>query len=183
MRIYTKTGDDGSTGLFGGTRVSKDTARVEAFGTIDELNAVIGTARAAGVGDETGAALDAIQDDLFCLGAEVACTPGHESRIPARKIAESDVERLERAMDAADALLPELRNFVLPGGSPGAAALHHARTVCRRAERRLLSASHAEPYRPLLLVYLNRLSDLLFVLARRVNQSEGGADVLWKPRG
>lgn len=183
MRIYTKTGDDGSTGLFGGTRVSKDTARVEAFGTIDELNAVLGTARAAGVAEELSAALGAIQDDLFCVGAEVACAPGHENRLPARKIAEADVERLEQAMDAADAQLPELRNFVLPGGSPGAAALHHARTVCRRAERRLLSASQTEPYRPLLLVYLNRLSDLLFVFARRANQMEGRPDVLWKPRG
>lgn len=183
MRIYTKTGDDGTTGLFGGTRVSKDAARVEAYGTVDELNSILGMVRATPLDAEIDALLARIQDDLFCLGAELACTPGHEARLPSRRLDESDVAALEAAMDRADAELPPLRHFVLPGGSLGAATLHLGRTVCRRAERRTIAAGRGEAIRPLLVIYLNRLSDLLFVLARRVNQQAGSPDVLWNPRG
>jgi cob(I)alamin adenosyltransferase len=181
MRIYTKTGDDGSTGLFGGARVAKDSDSVEAFGTVDELNAVIGVARSA-TSDQIGALLLRIQDDLFCLGAELACVPGHEARLSSRRLAEEDVHALESAIDQNESELPQLKNFVLPGGSPAAAALHQARTVCRRAERRLLSATRARDLSPVLLIYLNRLSDLLFVLARRANQLSGCLDVLWNSR-
>lgn len=182
MRIYTKTGDDGSTGLFGGTRVDKDSSGVEAFGTVDELNSTLGLARSASLSEGIDASLAQIQDDLFCLGAELACAPGHERRSAARKLAETDVQRLEGFIDENELELPPLKNFILPGGVTGAANLHHARTVCRRAERRLLSASRERNVRPLLLIYLNRLSDLLFVLARRVNQVAGCPDVLWNPR-
>ena len=182
MRIYTKTGDDGTTGLFGGARVAKDSRRVEAYGTVDELNSVVGLARAEELGEELDAVLAQLQDDLFVIGAEVGATPGKEATLPSRRIANEDITRLERAIDAAEAELPPLRNFILPGGSRGAAFLHLARTVCRRAERLTLSARVEAPIRDEVLVYLNRLSDLLFVLARRGNQLRGVPDVPWAPR-
>jgi cob(I)alamin adenosyltransferase len=182
MRIYTKTGDDGTTGLFGGSRVSKDALRVEAYGTIDELNSILGLARAEGLGGELDLALAEVQADLFALGAEVGATPGKEETLPSRRLGGDDISRLERVIDAAEAELAPLRNFILPGGSRGAAALHLARTVCRRAERRALSARREAPLREDVLVYLNRLSDLLFVLARCANQLHGVADVPWVPR-
>lgn len=182
MRLYTKTGDDGTTGLFGGTRVDKDHDRVEAYGTVDELNSLLGVVRAAGPPREMDALLEVIQHDLFALGAELACAPGKEVRLACHPVGGPEIAALERAIDAAEEALPPLRNFVLPGGSPSASALHHARTVCRRAERRVLSAGRAEPVRGELVVYLNRLSDLLFVLARRANQLAGLADVPWQPR-
>jgi cob(I)alamin adenosyltransferase len=182
MRIYTKTGDDGTTGLFGGARVAKDALRVEAYGTVDELNSVLGVARAAGLAGELHVVLAEVQADLFALGAEVGATPGKEATLPSRPIGVDDIARLERAIDAAEVELAPLRNFILPGGSAGAAALHLARTVCRRAERRALAARREAPLREDLLVYLNRLSDLLFVLARRQNQLDGVADVPWAPR-
>ena len=183
MRIYTKTGDDGTTGLFGGSRVDKDSLRVEAYGTVDELNSQLGVARAATLGAELDALVARIQEDLFCVGAELACTPGKESTLPSPSVGASEIERLERAIDENEAQLPALRNFILPGGSPAAAALHLGRTVCRRAERRVIGAGHQAPVRNELLVYLNRLGDLLFVLARRQNQLDGHADVPWIPRG
>ena len=182
MKIYTRTGDDGTTGLFGGARVRKDDARVEAYGTADELNACLGAARAAGVGEGMDALLGQIQEDLFVLGAELACVPGKEASMKMRLLDASDGERLERAIDQAEEGLPPLRSFVLPGGTGAAAALHVARTVARRAERRVLEASEQAPVRGELLVYLNRLSDLLFVLARRANHLAGVEDTPWKPR-
>lgn len=183
MRIYTKTGDDGTTGLFGGERVAKDSSRVEAYGTVDELNSVVGLVRAEHSSPEIDELLLHIQDDLLCLGAELACVPGKENNLSSRKLAETDIERLERAIDAHEEHLEPLRNFILPGGSRASAALHLGRTVCRRAERRVQSAGREAPLRGALLVYLNRLADLLFVLARRANRLNGVDDVAWAPRG
>jgi len=182
MKLYTKTGDDGTTGLFGGGRVLKASARVEAYGTVDETNAAIGVARAVPLDPVIDAVLAPIQADLFTLGAELACVPGKEGKLGMTPIGEVDIARLERAIDEADGACPPLKSFVLPGGSPGAAALHVARTVCRRAERAALAVGDA-PVRRDVIVYLNRLSDLLFALARRANIVAGVADVPWQPRG
>lgn len=178
MKIYTKTGDQGETGLFGGARVKKDDARVEAYGTIDEVNAAVGLARAHGPTQQTDDVLAAVQDDLFTLGSELACAPGKEDKLKLALLAEKDVERLEKAIDAAVDGLPELQSFVLPGGSLVAAKLHLARTVTRRAERLLVTIG----VRGELLRYVNRLSDLLFVLARRENFEVGVPDVPWRAR-
>jgi cob(I)alamin adenosyltransferase len=182
MKLYTKTGDDGTTGLFGGGRVPKASARVEAYGTVDETNAAIGVARAAPLDASIDAVLAGVQEDLFAIGAELACVPGREGKLGSGLVGEADIERLERAIDEADAACPPLKSFVLPGGSPQAAALHVARTVCRRAERAVLGMDDAPPRREVV-VYLNRLSDLLFALARRANVVAGVPDVPWKPRG
>jgi cob(I)alamin adenosyltransferase len=182
MKLYTKTGDGGTTGLFGGARVGKDDPRVEAYGTVDELNATIGVARALEVSEGIDALLAQIQDDLFVVGAELASAPGKEDRLRMRLVDDEDVARLERAIDDAEEQLEPLKRFVLPGGDRGAAALHLARTVCRRAERRVLSARAESPIRDAIVVYLNRLSDLLFALARRQNQVAGVADVPWTAR-
>lgn len=181
MKIYTKTGDDGTTGLFGGARVKKASARVEAYGTVDELNAALGVARATGLPELTEMTLARTQIDLFTLGAELACVPGKEAKLAMRLLDEADAARLEQDIDATEATLMPLQTFILPGGSPQAAALHVARTVCRRAERALLALDDAPP-RPLLVVYLNRLSDLLFVLSRHANAAAHVADVPWTPR-
>jgi cob(I)alamin adenosyltransferase len=183
MKIYTRTGDDGTTGLFGGARVRKDDPRVEAYGTVDELNACLGVVRAAGLPPELDALLGRLQEDLFVLGAELACVPGKEEKMKMRLLDASDALRLEQAIDAAEEGLPPLRSFVLPGGTPAAAALHVARTVARRAERRTLEAAAQGPVRSELIVYLNRLSDLLFTLARRANHLASVADIPWQPRG
>ena len=183
MKIYTKTGDAGETGLFGGGRVPKDHRRVEAYGEVDELNAAIGLARAlepSGFGDGL---LQSIQRDLFTIGAELA-TPDRD-KLPkalARSGAprgESDVAALEDAIDTHEAKLAPLKNFILPGGTPKAAALHLARTVCRRAERAVVALSHEDTINPAVVQYLNRLSDLLFVLARAVNVAAGVPDQQW----
>jgi cob(I)alamin adenosyltransferase len=180
MKLYTKTGDDGTTGLFGGVRVPKGDARVEGYGTVDETNAAIGVARAHQPAIAIDAVLAETQEDLFVLGAELACAPGRESKLRMRLLGIENIDRLERAIDEADAACAPLQSFVLPGGSPVAAALHLARTVCRRAERSVLGI---EPRpRGELVVYLNRLSDLLFVLARRANAELGIPDVPWAPR-
>lgn len=183
MKIYTRTGDQGDTGLFGGGRVRKDDVRVEAYGTIDETNAAIGVARSHGAVASVQRILDELQSDLFTLGAELATVSGHEAKLGIELLGAADVARLEQAIDAAEEGLPPLKNFILPGGPPDVAALHLARTVARRAERRLLTLSEREPVRRELLVYLNRLADLLFVLARRAQQENGGEDVAWAPRG
>jgi cob(I)alamin adenosyltransferase len=180
VKIYTKTGDDGTTGLFGGGRVRKDDARVESYGTVDELNAVIGVARALGLVKPSEAVLGHVQVDLFALGAELACVPGKEEKLPMARLTDADAERLEQAIDAAEVGLSPLTNFILPGGSNQAASLHLARTVCRRAERAVIALGGA---RPEIVIYLNRLSDLLFVLARRENHDRTIADVPWAPRG
>ena len=181
MKLYTKTGDDGTTGLFGGGRVSKTSPRVDAYGTVDETNAVLGVARAAHLPSGIDAVLSHVQEDLFTLGAELACVPGREGKMNMRPLGDDDIRRLELAIDDADDECPPLKTFVLPGGSPQAAALHLARTVCRRAERAVLAIDDA-PVRREVVIYLNRLSDLLFALARRANGIAGVDDVPWNPR-
>jgi len=178
-KIYTRTGDDGTTGLGDGTRVPKDAARVEAYGTVDEANSTIGVVLAVpGLPAAVGECLTRVQHDLFDLGGEL-CIPGMQL------IGETQIDRLERELDGFNDPLPPLKDFILPGGGPAAAACHVARTVVRRAERRVwtLSASleGAEPsFSPLPARYLNRLSDLLFVLARVLARHENGSEVLWK---
>jgi cob(I)alamin adenosyltransferase len=179
MKIYTRTGDAGDTGLFGGARVGKDDPRVEAYGTVDELNSCIGAARALGVSPQTDPRLLQIQSDLFTLGAELACAPGKEQKLRVTRVAEADIARLEAWIDDSETALEPLQNFVLPGGCPSAAELHRARTVCRRAERRTLTAGRSTPIRPGVLIYLNRLSDLLFVLARFENHVASVLDLPW----
>jgi cob(I)alamin adenosyltransferase len=179
-RIYTRTGDAGSTRLVTGATVSKSDARVEAYGAVDETNACLGLVRLhTGEDAAFDALLGRIQNELFDLGADLATPPSE--RIPegsALRILDSQVERLEAEIDALNAALPELKSFVLPGGSPAAAALHLARTVCRRAEREAVRLAEAgQPVNPPALRYLNRLSDLLFVAARHAN---GGHEVLWQ---
>ncbi len=181
MKIYTKTGDDGTTGLFGGARVKKASLRVEAYGTVDELNASIGVARATTLDPFTDGVLAHVAVDLFTLGAELACVPGKHDKLGMTLLDASDATRLERAIDDADRELPPLKTFVLPGGSAQAAALHLSRTICRRAERAVLSIDD-EPARTEVVIYLNRLSDLLFVLARHANLKAGVEDVPWTPR-
>lgn len=182
MKIYTKTGDSGETGLFGGARLSKADRRVESYGAVDELNSAIGVARASGLSASADAALETVQSELFDLGAELATTPGKEHKLTTPRVGDARIEALERAIDAHDAALPALTSFVLPGGSPAAAQLHLARCVCRRAERRVVALAAAEDVRPELVRYLNRLSDLLFTLARHENRAVGVADALWAGR-
>ena len=183
MKIYTKTGDDGTTGLNGGGRVRKDDVRVDAYGTADELNAVLGTVRAAGVDAEVDALLARIQGELFVLGAELATNPKHiQPKGPGiDQVASDTVGAMERAIDRAETELPALTSFILPGGGAAGAALHHARVVCRRAERRTITLSQVEGVRPVVIHYLNRLADLLFVLARLVNHRAGLGETPWMP--
>jgi cob(I)alamin adenosyltransferase len=178
-RIYTKGGDQGRTSLGDGTRVAKHTARVSAYGTVDEANAAIGLARLH-AGGEAGAMLARIQNDLFDLGADL-CRPGADfADAKALRVRDSQVERLEREIDGMNAELQPLSSFVLPGGTPAAAYLHLARTVTRRAERLVCELSEAEAVNPAAIRYLNRLSDHLFVLSRWLNE-KGAKDVLWVP--
>jgi cob(I)alamin adenosyltransferase len=182
MKIYTRTGDAGTTGLFGGGRVEKDAPQVEAYGSVDELNACIGLARAELSPDTPiHGWLGDVQGDLLTLGAELACAPNKQDRLGLRLLGAEDATRLERCIDEAESALEPLRTFVLPGGSRAAACLHLARTVCRRAERRVLHAGKSGNIRAELLIYLNRLSDFLFVLARRVNHDAGFSETPWKP--
>jgi len=180
-KIYTRTGDDGTTGLVDGTRVAKSNARMAAIGDVDEANSALGVAIAALAGDHPARLLATVQNDLFDLGADLA-TPGEDFAPTDRalRIVPAQVARLERAIDAANAALTPLTSFILPGGTPAAAALHLARAIVRRAERGAVAASHDATLNPQALAYLNRLSDLLFVLAREMNLSDAG-DVLWKP--
>jgi cob(I)alamin adenosyltransferase len=177
-RIYTRTGDDGTTALVGGERRPKDAARIEAYGTVDELSSALGAARAGGVQERLERPLAEIQNTLFHLGAELA-TPGGG---PGPRVEARHVEALERLMDDLAEELEPLANFVLPGGTPTAAFLHVARTVCRRAERRLVSLARQEEVGDQALIYLNRLSDALFVMARWENRRAGRDDVLWDSR-
>ena len=180
MKIYTKTGDEGYTGLFAGPRVAKDDPRVEANGDVDELNAVLGVARAAGLCAELDPLVSRLQNELFDLGAQLA-TPDPAAHGHAR-IGPQRVAALEAEIDRLEATLDPLAAFILPGGSPAAAQLHLARTVCRRAERRVvtLARSAGAKIDPLVVVYLNRLSDLLFVLARASNKREGNHEEKWE---
>lgn len=182
-RIYTKTGDDGTTGLFGGRRVAKDALRVEAYGTVDELNSVLGLARAYGLAATHDDLAGIVQEQLFVLGADLATPHDAMKSFPLPRVTPDDVVCLERAIDGLEETLPPLKNFILPGGTPVGAALHLARTVCRRAERVAVMLAHEEPeIGPLPVQYLNRLSDFLFVLARAANHSAGAEEHPWVPR-
>lgn len=172
-RIYTRTGDDGTTGLGDGTRVAKDSTRVEAMGTVDELNAVIGVLLTEPLSEAISKTLTRVQHDLFDLGGEI-CIPGHVM-VKAERIAV-----LEETLDQLNDDLSPLKEFILPGGTRAAAYCHLARTVCRRAERQLIKLGHEEDVTGVSLQYLNRLSDLLFVMCRVMNKDAGCADVLWK---
>jgi cob(I)alamin adenosyltransferase len=179
VKIYTKTGDDGTTSLFDGTRVAKTHPRVVAYGTVDELNAHLGAARAAGLDDDLAGKVEELQRDLFALGARLA-DPRQKiaERVTKATITDDDVARLESWIDTLEAGLPPLRHFILAGGAPGGAALHVARTVCRRAEVHALLVGAGE-VETVVLVYLNRLSDLIFVMARAANHRAGVPETIW----
>jgi cob(I)alamin adenosyltransferase len=179
VKIYTKTGDAGDTGLFGGARVSKASERIATYGEVDELNSVLGRARLHAFGDQNDALLAAIQSQLFDLGAELA-SPTKSTGTA--QVGDAEGEAMEQAIDRAETELAPLRTFVLPGGSPLAAELHVARTVCRRAERHVVALAAHEPVRVEVIRYLNRASDLFFVLARLANHRAGVADVPWVGR-
>lgn len=182
MRIYTRTGDAGETGLFGGGRVPKDHSRVEAYGAVDELNAALGVARSLGLPSDLDLLAGRIQEDLLVLGADLA-TPAdtgvRQDRV--RRISEGAPGELEREIDRCEAELPPLQTFILPGGCPAGAALHLARTICRRAERRGVGLVRAGDSAPAPLIYLNRLSDLLFVMARLANSRANRPEKPWRP--
>ncbi|WP_202844480.1 cob(I)yrinic acid a,c-diamide adenosyltransferase [Luteimonas saliphila] len=172
-KIYTRTGDDGTTGLGDGSRVAKDSARVDAYGTVDEANSAIGLVLAAELPPDIRDLLTAIQHQLFDLGGEL-CIPGHAA------IADADIDRLEASLDRYNEALPALKDFILPGGGEAGARCHLARTVVRRAERETVTLSRQEAVRPQAIRYLNRLSDLLFVLARVLARASGHGEVLWR---
>ncbi len=180
MKIYTKTGDDGKTGLYGGSRVPKDDLRIEAIGTVDELNAVLGWTRAEGLPPGIDPFFVRIQNQLFDLGAELATPVAKKGG--QQNITERQIRWLEESIDQHEASLPPLKEFILPGGSAGAARLQLARSICRRAERRVITLAHDadSSVSDEVVVYLNRLSDLLFVLARCVNRIDGKDDVVWE---
>jgi cob(I)alamin adenosyltransferase len=178
VKIYTKTGDDGDTGLFGGPRVSKDDPRIEAYGAVDELNALLGLARTEPMSPQLDVLLARVQNELFDLGAELA-TPDPAAKGTAT-LGLSQIATIEVTIDIYEEQLEPLKQFILPGGCPAAALLHLARTVCRRAERRIVTLSKLVPVRNELIVYVNRLSDLLFVLARAANHLSGERDVPWQ---
>ena len=181
-RIYTRTGDDGTTALGGGQRVPKDAPRVAAYGTVDELSSVLGVALALGVDERIAGPLARIQNELFHLGSDLCILEEDKQRMPVPRIEPRHVVALEALMDALNRELEPLANFVLPGGTPAAAQLHVARTVCRRAERLLVTLAREEPVGPETVHYLNRLSDALFVMARWQNHRQGCPDVLWDSR-
>ena len=177
-KIYTRGGDAGETSLGDGSRTSKLDLRIEAYGTVDELNSALGLVLAADRPEEIGDVLSRVQNELFDLGADLSVPLESEGRL---RVTQGQVDVLEHECDRFNAVLPELRSFVLPGGSEVAARLHIARTICRRAEREALRASGAHSLNPLVLVYLNRLSDLLFILARAANAADGREEPLWRP--
>jgi cob(I)alamin adenosyltransferase len=181
-RIYTKTGDTGLTGLGGGQRVPKDSKRVETYGTVDELSSQIGVALATGLCGRLAAELPQIQNELFDLGSDLATPAASQARHPVPTVEARHIEKLERLIDELNEIVGPLENFLLPGGSPGAAQLHVARTVCRRAERLATSLARDEAIGPTVLPYLNRLSDALFVMARFENHERGVNEPIWEPR-
>jgi cob(I)alamin adenosyltransferase len=178
MKIYTGVGDEGLTALFGGGHVPKDDPRIAAYGTVDELNAALGVCRAAGLTADVDGVVAQLQHEMFALGAELASPDTAPRGI--ELLGPAAIERIERTIDRFDADLPPLRQFILPGGTAAAAELHFARCVCRRAERELVALHHASAVRPPALVYINRVGDLLFVLARVANAAAGMDDVPWK---
>ncbi|QDU71719.1 cob(I)yrinic acid a,c-diamide adenosyltransferase [Mucisphaera calidilacus] len=187
MKLYTRTGDDGTTALFGGQRVAKDALRVEVYGAVDELNAGLGLAITAAANPAHKGLVETlarVQSDLFDLGAHLATPDDTREEVRARLpvFEQATITGLERAIDEATQPVEELRAFILPGGCETAARLHHARTVCRRAERLAVQLADAEPIHPLAVTYLNRLSDLLFALARLANHNESHPETTWQPR-
>lgn len=179
MRIYTKTGDAGETSLFDNTRVSKSDARVDAYGEVDELNANLGTVCASGVDADLATEIEKIQKELFAVGARLADPRSRiAERVTKAAVSDNDVKRLETLIDTLETELPPLRRFILPGGSSSGALLHQARTVCRRVERRIIALG-AGAVEPIVIVYLNRLSDLLFVMARAANYRAGMTEIEW----
>jgi len=179
MKIYTKSGDRGETGLYGGSRIWKDSPRVESFGEIDEVNSAIGLALNAIQNAEITALLKNIQEDLFSIGAELATPPERPIEHGKRKVDSDHVRSLEEAIDRYDKELTPLHRFILPGGTEGASRLHMARSICRRAERRVVGLLRDEEVNPNILKYLNRLSDLLFILARTLNHKAGQIEETW----
>jgi cob(I)alamin adenosyltransferase len=184
LKIYTKTGDDGTTGLFGGGRVAKDSLRIESYGAVDELNSAIGLARSHPLDRGHDELLGTVQEQLFILGADLATPRSNEAKnLRAMRVTSEEIVCLERAIDDLESGLPPLKSFILPGGSPSGAALHLARTICRRAERRVAALMHQEAdIGELPLKYLNRLSDFLFVIARAVNHAAEIPEKPWMPR-
>jgi len=181
-KIYTRTGDDGTTGLFGGERVAKDHLRIEAYGTVDELNSILGFVRTAlTTGTDIDDVVLSLQSDLFVLGADLATPKDQKIKAAIPRITHEQIERLEKCIDQFNIVLPDLKRFILPGGSEASARLHLARTVSRRAERILVTLSGKENIGSHDIVFLNRLSDLLFVLARAANAAAGIPDVEWQP--
>ena len=181
MKIYTKTGDKGTTALFGGARVPKHHIRIESYGTVDELNAYIGLLRHRNIGSENQGILGEVQDRLFTLGSILASDPKKDNlKVP--QLSSNDIELLEKEIDRMTGLLPEMRSFVLPGGNDSVAFCHIARCVCRRAERLTVQLNEIEPIDPLVIAYLNRLSDYLFTLSRLISQQDNAPEVPWKPR-
>lgn len=180
FKIYTKTGDQGVTGLFGGKRLPKNHLRIETYGTVDELNAHIGMVRDQVAEAAVRRLLKAIQDRLFTIGSNLASDPDKEMPVP--DIKATDIEVLEKAMDEMDEALPELKNFILPGGHPAVSSAHIARCVCRRAERQVVGLSQSSKVDPVIIQYLNRLSDYLFILSRFIGYSKGIEEVVWAPR-
>jgi len=181
MKIYTKTGDLGTTSLFGGKRVSKADLRIETYGTVDELNSHIGLVRDQEVNRERKNILVEIQDRLFTMGSILATEPGN-TKVKTPSLSEEDVQILEKEIDTMDAALPPMRFFVLPGGHQSVSYCHVARTVCRRAERFAIALNDVEQVEPLVIKYLNRLSDYLFVLSRKMSQDLGAEEIPWKPK-
>jgi cob(I)alamin adenosyltransferase len=181
MKIYTKTGDQGTTSLFGGKRVSKAELRIETYGTVDELNSFLGVVRDQEVNQKRKAALVEIQDRLFTMGSMLATEPG-ETNVKIPSLREEDVQFLEGEIDTMEETLSPMRSFVLPGGHQSVSFCHVARTVCRRAERLTISLNTVEPVDPLIIKYLNRLSDYLFVLSRKMSAELGAEETPWKPR-
>lgn len=179
MKIYTKTGDKGETSLVSGERVAKDHLRIEAYGTVDELNAQLGLMQDQAQNKDFEAQLKSVQNILFTIGSHLAATKKNKLSLP--ELSESDIESLEQAMDRMNESLESLRNFVLPGGDTASSQAHVARTVCRRAERRVVSLMEVEQIETIILRYLNRLSDFLFTLARYYTWAHKGNETLWKP--
>lgn len=180
FKIYTKTGDQGETSLFGGRRLLKSDLRIEAYGTVDELNSFLGLVRDSVSGENLKSDLKNIQDLLFAMGSTLATDPAKDLKTP--EVDEDDVKVLEMAMDEMDASLEPLKNFILPGGHPTVSFCHIARTVCRRAERICVALGQTEEVPEILVIYLNRLSDYLFVLSRKLSKDLGVKEVLWAPR-
>jgi len=182
MKIYTKTGDKGLTSLIGGTKVSKANERIEAYGTLDEFNSYIGLCRDLVNDEDSKNILQEVQDRLFTIGSSLACDPAKEPKMKIPDLKEEDVSLLEKEIDRMNEKLPEMKNFILPGGHATISHLHIARCICRRAERGCVRLSDIDEISPLIIKYLNRLSDYLFVLARFTSRQLGVAEIPWRPR-